>query len=90
MGIDKLIEEGQKKAEKKRKKHSTPYAQVAQNATMSTRHLDIDKKIKDVKNIDTGAAKGTDDNQNFAAGSIAARAHMAAGLDNKKNKGKKK
>ncbi len=90
VGIDKLIEEGQKKAEKKRKKHSTPYAQVAQNATMSTRHLDIDKKIKDVKNIDTGAAKGTDDNQNFAAGSIAARAHMAAGLDNKKNKGKKK
>lgn len=86
-GVDKLIEENQKKAAKKREKKGTSAQEINRMATTSTRNVDPVKRKSTMTEVERQkkleeAAKY---NKNAKAGSLAAKANLVSQYNSVKN-----
>ena len=86
VGVDRMIEEQKKEAEKKLKNKGTAKNQISQAAATNTKRIGIDKKIMNTENIKDPAKDNA--SVQYKEGSIAAKANLARGLDTGKRKKK--
>ena len=96
MGLDELkalIRKNQEKAAKKREKAGLPPQKITQAATQSVRNIQVQENEEPSAEEKEAARKASTEyynsNQEYRAGSIAAKANMVKQFDEKNSKKKK-